>query len=155
MQYLRRLLILCRVIFARFDRLPEQVSPVEMTTHFIFARDNFNPSKKTVHAAAFMPPKDRRLSIYRTCRCSEGKIWWLGGQYVAKKRKKAVLARGDLLAVKFARVQLVISAGRADRSPHPRHANVIGWPDDKPVQKMKAVELANEATLVLKPEFPQ
>lgn len=152
MNCLKLLVRLCRVIFARFDRPLDQVNPDEMTTHFIFARDHFNQAKNTVSAAAFMPPKDKRLSIYRIHCCEEEKIWWLGDWYVSRRRtdKKAVLARGDLQALEFERVQLEI---RPERNPHPRHANVLGWPADKPAQKMKAVELAHKARLFVKSEI--
>src|SRR5438034_2404952 len=151
MNYLKALRRLCRIIFARLDRLPDQVHPAEATTRFILARDQFNRTKNIVNVAAFLPPKDRRLSIYRTPCCGEEKIWWLGDWYVARKRadRRAVLARADLQALEFARQRLEI---RPDRNPHPRHANVTGWPEDKPALKMKAVDHANRARLLLKPE---
>ena len=151
MNCLRLLRRLCRITFAKFDRPPRQVSPDEVTTHFILARDHFSQAKNIVHAGAFMPPKDKRLSIYRTRCCTEEKIWWLGDWYVSRKRRdrKVVLARGDLEVVEFEKLKLAISP---DENPHPRHANVRGWPEDKPAQKMKAVELANKAKLFVKPQ---
>lgn len=151
MNCLKLLLRLCRIIFARFDHLPEQVKPDEMTTHFIFVREYFSQAKNIVRTGAFLPPKDKRLSIYRTRCCNEEKIWWLGDWYVGRKRGKEVLARGDLQALEFARVDLEITP---DRNPHPWHANVIGWPESKPLQKIKAAELAIKARLFVKPEFP-
>jgi hypothetical protein len=122
-----------------------------MTTHFIFTPEHFNQAKDVINTAAFMPPKNKALSIYRICGCGERKIWWLGDWYVGRRRrdKKVVIARGDLKASEFLRMDLEI---RPDRKPHPRHANVIKWPEDKPAQKMKAAELANKAKLFVKPE---
>jgi hypothetical protein len=121
----------------------------ELTTHFIFAHDQFDSKKCVVKSGAFLPPKDKRLSIYRILKCSERKIWWFGNWYVTRKRadKKPVLARGDLQALSFINANLHITP---DGRPHPRHANVEGWPAEKPLQKMIAVNLANNARLVVK-----
>ena len=150
MNCLNQLQTLCWLIFAKLDRPPRQVKQDELTTHFIFARDQVDPLKKVVKSGAFLPPKDKKLSVYRIHACSEPKIWWFGHWYVTKRRpdKKVVVARGDLMALIFSRQNLQI---RPDGNPHPRHANIEGWPDDKPSQKMKAVELANNAQLVMKP----
>jgi len=96
-----------------------------------------------------MPPASG-LSVYRTCGCQEEKVWWLGERYVYRKRKdgKPILARADLMAADFFEQNLEV---KKHPYPHPRHANVIGWPDDKPSRKMKATELANKATGLVKP----
>lgn len=145
MTCLNLLRTLCWLTFAKLDRPPRLVDDNELTTRFIFARDQFDATKDVVKSGAFLPPKDRRLSIYRIQGCSKPKVWWLGHWYVARKRKKPILARGDLQALGFCQLNLHI---RPDGDPHPRHANVEGWPD-KSEHKMKAVELANRARLVV------
>jgi len=149
MNCLSQLQILCWRIFARLDRLSSQVDPSEKTTRFIFAQRHFNIEKQVVESAAFLPPKDGKLSIYRIRDCSEKKVWWLGDWFVTRKRadRKNALARADLIASIFSTVNLVL---RPDTNPHPRHVNVEGWPEDKPTKKMRAVELANRATLSVK-----
>jgi hypothetical protein len=40
-----------------------------------------------------------------------------------------------------------------DGHPHPRHANVIGWPEEKHARKNLARELADRMTLEVRPDL--
>lgn len=152
MNFPRSLRTLFRIIFSRFERVPARVDPAEDISRFIFPKDHFSIEKGTVKAAAFMPKEGGDISVYRTAACTEEKIWWLGDWYVARPRKdgRPILARGDLKGSDFSAQDLEV---KKHPRPHPRHANVIGWPNDKPARKMKATALANLARAHLKPHL--
>jgi hypothetical protein len=134
--------------FLKFDRVPSRVSPSEPISRFIFSREHVKTGRVTF--AAFMPStKTLDVSVYRTSRCGERKIWLLGDLFVAAGRKdnRGILARADLTS------QLAFHEGLdiiPTPSPHPRHANVTNWPSDKPQQRIKAMALAIGATLRLR-----
>lgn len=145
MTYLLQFWRFLQATFLKFDRVPRQVSSTEPISRFVFYRDHLKIGR--VSFAAFMPsPKTMDVSVYRTFGCSERKIWLLGDLFVAAKRKdnRSIIARADLVS------QPVLNQGLdiiSEPSPHPRHANVTRWPNDKPQQKIKAMALANAAKL--------
>lgn len=91
-------------------------------------------------------PRHGEVSVFRIDGLDHSAIWEIGID-VAKKRARTLYARGDTGATDVRKVGLDV---RPDEPP-PRHANVIGWPeDDKPRQKLIALQLAAVAILVLK-----
>lgn len=92
-----------------------------------------------------MPPPDRRLSVFRISGLSEAEIWDIG-ENVGRQRDKALLGRADIEALPVYEVGLFIDP---DDTP-PRHANIIGWPDEDSAIKLAALELAKKAQLHLK-----
>ena len=65
-----------------------------------------------------------------------------------RKDKREILARGDF------RSDLAFDEGLSivsDPTPHPRHAIVTQWPEDKALMRMKAMTLAQGSTLFLHP----
>ena len=149
--YLERFWKSLCAIFLRLDWIPRTVSPGERISRFIFSRRHMDEASGWVSPAAFMPPtKTKDTSVYRTTKCGEGRIWLIGDLFVARKRKdrRSIRSRADVTS------DLVFQEGLrivASRSPHPRHADVTNWPDDKPQQKIKAMALAQGATLRLHP----
>ena len=106
--------------------------------------------KGRVSFAAFMPPmKKLEVSVYRTSDCGERKIWLLGELFVEAKRKdnRSIVARADITSKRVFDEGLAIVP---ELSPHPRHANVTGWPVDKPQQTIKALALAQGSMLKLR-----
>jgi hypothetical protein len=104
-----------------------------------------------VSYAAFMPPaKTRKASVYRTSHCNERRIWALCRLFVERNRtdNRKALARGDVLSGIILGQELGIVA---DPTPHPRHADVVGWPDQQAQQMMKAVVLAENSSLFFRP----
>jgi hypothetical protein len=91
-------------------------------------------------------PSRGEVSVFRIDGLDQTAIWEIGSE-VAKKRSRTLYARGDTKAADARKVGLDV---RPDEPPA-RHANMIGWPDnDKPRQKLIALQLAAVATLVLK-----
>ncbi len=133
------------------------VSPDERITRYILNKRHIKPENGEIKADAFLPTKpkpglpERQTSIYRTIDCEEIEIWSIGEQYVANPGKnRFVLARGDLLAQTVYSQDLRIVPRP---SPHPRHADIVNWPneDSSEHRKMKAVLLAQKASLIVKP----
>ena len=102
-----------------------------------------------IKAAAFVP-RDDRLSVYRVKNYAQKKIWDVADKFVTALRSdgKEVLARVDTVAKTYTNIGLSFDA---NGNPHPRHADVINWPNDKAGKKQKALELLQKhPTLVNK-----
>jgi len=89
-----------------------------------------------------MPPADKRLSVFRTSGLGEQAIWTIGESL----RPQTLKGRADISAAAVEQTGLAIDA---DDIP-PRHANVVGWPDDHSAIELKAMELSERAYLRLK-----
>lgn len=108
-------------------------------------KDWLRKSDSSVTFHAFMPHK-RALSVFRIWGLSEQEVWEIGRD-IADPQGKTLYGRGEVTA------QTVTSAGLSidpDNVPED-HANIVGWPDDKPKQKLRAMQLAKVAALTLYP----
>ncbi|MDQ3174318.1 MAG: hypothetical protein M3Q91_11530 [Acidobacteriota bacterium] len=91
-------------------------------------------------------PKEGQVSVFRVDRLTAVQIWRIGDE-IAEERNRTLYARGDIQARQVTRNGLDILS----EEPPPRHANIVGWPEnDKPRQKLMALQIAALATLVLK-----
>jgi hypothetical protein len=91
-------------------------------------------------------PSRGEVSVSRVDGLTESAIWEIGSD-VASKSERALYGRGDTKAHEVRKVGLDI----LPEEPPPRHANLVGWPEnDKPRQKLIALQIAAVATLVLK-----
>lgn len=134
-------------IFLKLDRVPAVISPDERISRFIFYQRHIKSGE--ISGAAFLPSKTaQNTSVYRTGMCSEKKVWLLGNLFVERLRKdkRAIIARGDVVSEAVFDQDLKIVS---TPDPHPRHAVVCNWPDDKSRQRIKANALALKATLHL------
>lgn len=127
---------------------PEPPPPVhddEWLARFILFSGWFRKDQ-TVRPDGFIPHPYPDLSVTRHLGLSESQLWQLG-QDTANARQKATLyGRADLKTIDVRRQKLQVIA-----DPLPgnlNHANVTGWPSDKPSQKIIAQELAASATFV-------
>ncbi|MFQ5616880.1 MAG: hypothetical protein ACE5GO_10545 [Anaerolineales bacterium] len=68
--------------------------------------------------------------------------WELGDEFVG-----AVIARGDLFARNYLEEDLEIEP---TLEPHPLHANVNGWPEEKQKRIFIAKNLADKAVLYIR-----
>ena len=149
--YLLRFWELLLITFLKLDWVPQIVSAEERISRFVFSERHMNRTKGQIKPAAFLPsPKNKSASVLRTSDCPERRIWRIGELFVARFRtdRPKLLARGDL------RAEVVLKQGLgivADPSPHPRHADVTNWPEDRAQQKIKAMVLAQSASLLLHP----
>lgn len=93
-----------------------------------------------------MPNQNGEISVYRTKYLTCQQINEIGQLYVAEIQNKKLLGRAEIVTSSILKQNLKIEV---DPEPHPRHANIIGWPADKSKHKMIAIELATEAQLHL------
>jgi hypothetical protein len=121
-----------------------QVNPNENLARYIFSRNQFSPTKKLVKYTAFMPPANRRLSVFRISGLSENEVWGIG-ENVGKQRSLPLLAHADIKASSVSDSGLTI-----DIDDIPRHANIVGWRGEDSAVRLQALELADKAQLRLK-----
>lgn len=125
--------------------------PVELSeklSRFILQSNWIRTSDSTAKPAAFLPnPQNGETSVFRTSGITEQNTWEIGDREVADRRAKPILGRADILARDIMSRNLQIKPSE----PPPRHANIIGWPDEKSKQLQIAVELAADASYYTKP----
>jgi hypothetical protein len=143
-QFLKRLLA---IFYGSTHKTSQQDSVVasEQIARYILSARYFSITKRTVKYGAYMPAPNGETSVYRISNIAENEIWDIGRKYVAGPSKRTLRARGDTTAELITKTGLEISP---ETTPHPLHANIVNWPSEKDEQKMLAVEIANEATLV-------
>lgn len=125
------------------------MSPVtddEHLTRFVLFKGWIRSSDNTVRPDAFIPYPYPDLSVTRHLGLSVSEIWQIG-QQVADNRPATLYGRADVQALHIARQSLRIVPTAEPKN----HANVNGWPKDKPAQKIIAQELAAVAQYFLNP----
>lgn len=121
------------------------IDPNERLSRFIVHKNEFRPSDQTVKFKAFMPPKNKRLSVYRTSTLSEDNIWSIGSTLVANPRGKTLYGRADLLARTVYDLKQKVEP---ETSLHCLHADVIAWSDNKVDIQFSATRLAQQSKFV-------
>ena len=124
---------------------PAGIPPAEPLSRFIFSSSHFSRENLRVKHNAFMPATDGRTSVFRTIEMEQTTIWSIG-EKIAAERTQTLHARGDILASDIFKAKLAV----VPSEPPPRHANIQDWPAEKSAQKLKAIELADAAKLILK-----
>src|SRR6266446_9782984 len=124
----------------RFDS-----SPGEAMCRYLTDRDEYSPCKRIVRHSAFIPPENLRKSVYWTSGITEEEIWSIGDEYVAPSRGP-LHGRADFNSLAAYREGLAIEL---TEKPHPRHADIVNWDEDRKKARLQAVKLADQATLVL------
>jgi len=120
----------------------EPVTPCEVLSRFIMQTNWYRLSDNCVKYAAFMPnPKNGETSVFRISGISERDIWKIGDREVGVLRNKPVLGRADIVpSFVFTKSLKVVPS-----EPPVRHANIVGWPEEKSEQTLIALQLAAEA----------
>jgi hypothetical protein len=120
--------------------LASTVEPRELLARFFFSREDFVETKALVKPKAFLPDKTGETSVFRITALSSEAVWSIGHSIRDVRAK----ARGDLLHSVVQRIGL-----RVDPAPeeHPRHAVIVGWPEQKHDRLMLATLLSKEAVL--------
>jgi hypothetical protein len=149
MKFLKSFFLTLRERFSKTQsphNLKATVDDNEKLARYIFSASHFSRKASRVKAEAYMPSRGE-VSVFRIDGLDQASIWEIGSD-IAKKRKRTLYARGDTKAEDVREVGLNI---RPDEPP-PCHANIVDWPPDneKPRQKLIALQLAATATLVLK-----
>jgi len=149
MNYLRRFWTIFKGCFHESPDLgmPDVVNPKEPLSRYLMSRRHFWREKKAVKPVAFLPRDDNlRLSVFRIDGLTEGEIWEIGEEVVARPAHRNLHGRGDITASIVQTQGLHIDP---DNNPR-RHADITWWPEDKPKRLEIAQELAASATLILR-----
>ena len=118
-------------------------------SRYLTSSNHFSPEKRLVKPNAFMPranPENGQweTSVFRIYGLTDEEVWEIG--------ESVVIVSGKTLYGRAAiRVEDVEKAGLSvmpDDNP-PRHANIIGWPDEKSERKLFAERLVGSAQLIL------
>ena len=106
-------------------------------------------SDKTVKPEAFIPHPYPNLSVTRHIGLQMSNIWKIGKK-VADKRSLPLYGRADF-QVSVVKKQKLSIIPDPIIPENPNHANIGGWPNDKPDQKIKALEIAKTAKYIPTP----
>ena len=115
----------------------------ELLSRYISDAGQIRNSDNTVRHNAFMPSKTARLSVYWISGLQEKTIWHIGDTYVAPNRGR-IVARAELNSLVVYEDQLSVEV---TGTPHPRHADIIGWDLSSDKRRLQAMKLANSAAL--------
>lgn len=128
--------------------LNSAVSTEESLGRYLLYSAYYSSSKNSVKPRAFLPPSDLRLSVFRIDDLQLEEIWEMGQKKViaAMLQPRKLLGIADIKASKVQENELEVEP---DNIPS-RHANIIGWPEEKAQRMLIAQKLAAEAKLVLK-----
>lgn len=129
-----------------------EVDPEETVCRFLMQKSWFNHDTGHISPQAFKPRTPTppstafKTSVYRIDGCTEEEIFSISEEQVNKKRTdgRKVLARAEILAKVVLAEKLIIDPAP---NPHPRHADIIGWPDEPDKRLDKANQLAIQASL--------
>jgi hypothetical protein len=137
---------------APLPNLSSTLLETEELSRFLFDRRRFKAPTETaaaiIHRKAFEPAKDRTTSVFRVFALSEAGIWDLGEREVGRVLDQRVLARADITVSNVRRHKKL--RVDADDDP-PRHAAILGWPENKEEQMSLCQELAADAVLTVRP----
>lgn len=122
------------------------VADKEQLARFVLFEKHVRRSDGTIKADAILPFKHVELSVSRHRGLSDGEVWMLG-RAVAGQRARPLVGRADFSAL-VARQQ---SLDVVPSEPPRNHANVVGWPPEKPAQMIRALEIAARATFTATP----
>lgn len=118
-----------------------EITREEEVARYLLERKEIRSNGK-LHWRALLPNKDGETSVYRISGWSENDIWVTGLHNVAATRGKVLVGRADLKASDVYDKSLTI---RPDQIPTSRHADIMGWPEDKDRLQAIAIDLAAEA----------
>ncbi len=127
----------------------KNIKAEEPIVRYIFSKSHFSIENHRAKYGAFVPPRaSDEVSVYRIIDLEDDEIWRLGDEKVAVHVEKDIKARADL------GVHQVIDIGLEvipETKPHPRHANIMGWPDDRDEIRQLAIELAESSSFSKRP----
>lgn len=129
--------------------LRDRVRPTEHLARYLTHSNHFNRSRHSVKHHAFQPPSSLRLSVFRIQGLEPDQAWAIGETHVVaatSMRLSTLYGMADILASAIQEQKLDVDA---DDIPS-RHADDVGWPEDKSERKLIAMELAAEAALVFR-----
>jgi hypothetical protein len=128
------------------SNLPPTVAPSENLSRYLLERSKFAAEANRVKYSAFMPAKTGAVSVFRTTELPDVEIWAIGGEHIEPKIRKSVLARAEFEAG----IPIGCNLQVVPDEPPPRHANIVGWPSEPSAVRLRAMQLAEKATLIMR-----
>lgn len=125
---------------------PSQVPPVaadELLARFVLFSRHVRGPDNTVKPDAFIPHPHVELSVTRHREATDDELW-NEGKRVADIRSVTLHGRADVPVTAFAAENLNVVAKPIAENPN--HADVERWPQEKPAQKIKALQIAAKST---------
>jgi len=126
--------------------LEKEVAASEPVCRFITGKDYYRPSDKSVRHNAFMPNSEGETSVYRIIDLNHENIYKIGSLFVASIKGKPLKGRADIVVSEILKCRLRVEP---QPNPHPRHANIVDWPESESEPRMIALKLAEKAELHL------
>lgn len=102
------------------------IHPSDWVARYLLERE-IKSSDKTIRHQAFMPPQSLKHSVFRIYDLSDEDIWALAVEKVEPARGK-VIGRGDLRVSGIIENNLLVEP---DEDHGSRHADIVGWPNDR------------------------
>ena len=128
------------------SQLPSLIPDQEILSRFVLTK-NWIRSDNSIRHHAFMPPADLNLSVTASTKLSEENIWQIGLDDAQKRPNGELKGRADITALNVRSQELeAVPDPIPDTNIH--HVHIIGWSAEKPLQKIKALELADAAHFV-------
>ena len=121
-----------------------EVSAAEVISRYCLSSSSGQISTTKAKYGLFLPNQKGATSVYRINGLRDDEIWQIGRDYVAAPRGGSLIARADVA------VSVVNGAGlRVDPqpAPHPRHADIVDWPEGRDDKVQRAQDIAKAASL--------
>lgn len=120
------------------------VGSEELLSRYILQKNHVRQDN-TLRADLFIPHPYADLSVTRHLALDDRALWQIGAD-VARQTGKSLYGRAENLAQIFQEKGLTIIA--APVFGNSNHANISGWPAEKPAQKIIALEVAASSRYV-------
>jgi len=120
---------------------PAAIGDEEDLARYVFRPEHVR-TDGTIKPDALIPYRYTELSVTRHHGLDAAEIW-AAGRAVAEQRQLALVGRADLLAADYRARSLTVQTDPVEGNAH--HALVLGWPTEKPAQKLIAQLLAARA----------
>lgn len=121
------------------------VASHETLARYVLSGNHIRAANQTLKPDAFIPPPHGSLSVTRHLSATEDELWAVGKD-IARSRVRTLHGRGDVGATVCINQDLAVEADPVGDNPN--HANIVGWPADKPARKIIAQEIAAAAKFV-------
>lgn len=112
----------------------------EALSRFLLQRNHIR-ADLTIRPDPFIPHPYPRLSVTKLNGMTETDIW-SRGRHIAELAGKNLHGRAD---INPAYIPQSLSMEATPTPENPQHVDIIGWPQDKPSQKLLAIEIARIA----------
>jgi hypothetical protein len=106
-------------------------------------KSHFSLQKGVVKQGAFIPPKSKALSVFDINSLTIDQIVNGPKKVFDKLSGKNAIAYAETSGKTFTTIDLSINYNNFPK----RHADIIGWPSEKELQKEKALEIVSNSIL--------